>query len=101
MPVGFRGTILQCGGIGRLEEVCAIEEGFGALCEERRRDVAIREERREDVGVNGTREGDQRRRRCHGKGDLKDWGGENKSTNCLSDGVRHLNNHWSTRIYPE
>ena len=34
MTVKFGGAILQCGGIGRLEEVCTVEQTFGALGEE-------------------------------------------------------------------
>lgn len=55
VTVGFGGAIFQCGGIGRLKEVCAVEEGFGALGEEYRRRVAIGEERREGIGVDNIR----------------------------------------------
>lgn len=69
VTVGFGGAILQSGGNGRLEEVCAVEEGFGALSEERRGGVGICEERREDIGGDGVGEGDHYRRGYHLKGD--------------------------------
>lgn len=65
MTIGFGGTILQCGRIGRLEEVSAVKKGFGALGKEHRWGVAIGKERREDLGVDSVREGNQIRRRCH------------------------------------
>lgn len=31
MAVGFRRAVFEGAGVGRVEEVCAVEEGFGAL----------------------------------------------------------------------
>ena len=73
MTIGFGGAILQCGGIGRLQKICAVKEGFGALGKELRLGLAIGEERREDLGVDSIREGNQIRRRCH-DGDSQDLG---------------------------
>ena len=39
--------------------MCAVEEGFGTLCEKYWGGVAVREERRKDIGLDGIREGSQ------------------------------------------
>lgn len=74
MPIGFGETILQCGGDGRLEEVCAVKEGFGALGKKHRCGIAIGEERRENLGVCSIRERNHIRRRCHDE-QFQDLGG--------------------------